>query len=346
MSVDTIYRIQLRRGISTDWDAVNPILGDGEPGFERDSGMVKIGDGLTHWADLPYLSAEGADVVTPPIDDNDTSIATTEWFMNQASNALPLALSDPAAPGTSKRWSREDHRHLDQYVNTAGDTMEGTLVVEHLTADSEIIITSPEQNSRLVLDSRSGMGGALAFRSNTEARWVLQRNATPEIGSDSGSDLQLIRYDDNGVSKGNVLTIIRGTGLATVYPPQSGGVTVPLNDTGWRTVTGNLINGWGGSLHIRRVGNFVSVRVSSIVPSTSTNTSFYNCPAGFVPQPGMFGLLGTGAAGGALVRHVLSYNTTYLQMPTRLTSDSSFVGTLHWYTDDPWPTSLPGAAFP
>jgi hypothetical protein len=36
------------------WQSRNPILGSGEPGFDEDTGKVKIGDGHTHWNDLPY----------------------------------------------------------------------------------------------------------------------------------------------------------------------------------------------------------------------------------------------------------------------------------------------------
>ena len=68
-------QIQLRRGTADEWEATNPILLAGEVGYERDaasdtttttdgfsysgsavgSGAIKIGDGVTRWADLPYL---------------------------------------------------------------------------------------------------------------------------------------------------------------------------------------------------------------------------------------------------------------------------------------------------
>lgn len=38
---------------------VNPVLADGEPGHETDTGKVKIGDGLRSWVDLPYVSGDG-----------------------------------------------------------------------------------------------------------------------------------------------------------------------------------------------------------------------------------------------------------------------------------------------
>lgn len=50
--------IQLKRATSARWTSINPILLKGEPGIEQETGSVeskmKIGDGVTHWNDLPY----------------------------------------------------------------------------------------------------------------------------------------------------------------------------------------------------------------------------------------------------------------------------------------------------
>lgn len=62
--------IQFRRGESEDWVKYNPILRQGEPGFETDTGKLKMGDGETEWNNLPYISG-GSDVpiyVTDPTD--------------------------------------------------------------------------------------------------------------------------------------------------------------------------------------------------------------------------------------------------------------------------------------
>lgn len=48
--------IQVRRGTAAQWAAVDPILAQGEFGHETDTGQIKIGDGLTVWSSLGYLS--------------------------------------------------------------------------------------------------------------------------------------------------------------------------------------------------------------------------------------------------------------------------------------------------
>lgn len=52
--VDSEFHI--RRGTAQRWKELNPILAAGEPGYEKDTGQLKIGDGLTKWTELEYVS--------------------------------------------------------------------------------------------------------------------------------------------------------------------------------------------------------------------------------------------------------------------------------------------------
>lgn len=47
--------IQFRRGTAAAWTTANPILADGEMGFETDTRKQKIGDGVTAWSSLAYV---------------------------------------------------------------------------------------------------------------------------------------------------------------------------------------------------------------------------------------------------------------------------------------------------
>jgi hypothetical protein len=37
-----------------EWESTNPILASGQPGFEDDTGKLKIGDGTSRWSELSY----------------------------------------------------------------------------------------------------------------------------------------------------------------------------------------------------------------------------------------------------------------------------------------------------
>jgi len=52
--------IQLRRGTASEWTAANPVLAQGEMGVETDTLKVKIGNGSSNWASLPYFTQGAA----------------------------------------------------------------------------------------------------------------------------------------------------------------------------------------------------------------------------------------------------------------------------------------------
>ncbi len=56
---------QFKRGTAQRWKELNPILQEGEPGYELDTQKLKIGNGYSSWRDLPYLQGSGGGSVTP-----------------------------------------------------------------------------------------------------------------------------------------------------------------------------------------------------------------------------------------------------------------------------------------
>jgi len=46
--------IQFRRDTAANWVSVNPILAEGEVGWETDTGAYKLGDGVSAWTALSY----------------------------------------------------------------------------------------------------------------------------------------------------------------------------------------------------------------------------------------------------------------------------------------------------
>lgn len=84
-------RIQLKKDTSEAWRINNPVLLDGEAGYESDTNLMKVGDGIHRWLELDYINS-GA-----------TAIASTA---NYAINAGALG-------GTSAAdWAKK----FDNYV--------------------------------------------------------------------------------------------------------------------------------------------------------------------------------------------------------------------------------------
>lgn len=88
--------IRLRRDTLQNWSTYNPVLSQGEPGFELDTGLLKIGDGIQAWLDLPYLPLHAA-LTQTDLDNLKTDILGTGVpAALDTLNELAAALGDDA----------------------------------------------------------------------------------------------------------------------------------------------------------------------------------------------------------------------------------------------------------
>jgi len=60
-------RMQQRRGTAEQWTIIDPVLAEGELGFESDTSQFKIGDGVNNWSNLTYFVNE--DNISENLDD-------------------------------------------------------------------------------------------------------------------------------------------------------------------------------------------------------------------------------------------------------------------------------------
>ena len=65
MTIQLTTLMQQRRDTAANWTTNNPTLKDGEIGYEKDTGYLKIGDGSTAWTSLAYIT--GTKVSTYPL---------------------------------------------------------------------------------------------------------------------------------------------------------------------------------------------------------------------------------------------------------------------------------------
>lgn len=49
-------QLQIRHDTSSNWQIRNPVLLEGEQGLETNTGLIKIGDGVRNWNNLPYIN--------------------------------------------------------------------------------------------------------------------------------------------------------------------------------------------------------------------------------------------------------------------------------------------------
>jgi hypothetical protein len=78
-------QIKLRRDTAANWVLEDPILAEGEPGYETDTGLLKLGDGATTWLNLSYLNNNS-------IQDNTVCPAGVETVIYTSTGSLKHAI--------------------------------------------------------------------------------------------------------------------------------------------------------------------------------------------------------------------------------------------------------------
>lgn len=96
------YRVPRKR--SSVWENKNPILANGELGFDTTNRQLKMGDGVTPWNDLPYLSSSdsgGSSAPTmTPLDVRFNNLHAT--FHKYDSNGGSIVWDEGQAPSNTE----------------------------------------------------------------------------------------------------------------------------------------------------------------------------------------------------------------------------------------------------
>ena len=127
-------RIQMRRGSTTSWNATDPVLAEGEFGYNTTNGQVKIGTGVTSWSNLDYL-------VT------DASLGTS---LGDYIELIEKGSTSGVAELDSNRNLLVPNSSII-FEGSSADEYETTLTVTNPTADRTITI--PNSSGTIVLDT-------------------------------------------------------------------------------------------------------------------------------------------------------------------------------------------------
>lgn len=141
------YKIRPRGGTASQWTTANPILAEREIGFEYPDGglgtglvKMKMGDGVTHWNDLPYAE----DSMIESIGDQETSPASTSH-----------------SPGDLIIYKNQLYRVTASIAQgdalTVGTNITVTNIVHCLDSISDAMIqgVTPNQRKTLTIDNGS-----------------------------------------------------------------------------------------------------------------------------------------------------------------------------------------------
>ena len=107
--------IKLRRGYLARWEEVNPILAEGEPGWAIDAFVLKIGNGVLRWNELPAINM-------PNIDPADIEAAVFKYLeQNPINIETDTTLSVSGKPADAAAIRENCLFNNDQFIFYAGD---------------------------------------------------------------------------------------------------------------------------------------------------------------------------------------------------------------------------------
>lgn len=91
-----IVQLRLRRGSSAEWESADPVLAEGEPGWDTTANTFKVGDGITPWSGLSYQSYD-IETLNAILADVDASEAAAQTAATDAGTAASDAQAAAAS---------------------------------------------------------------------------------------------------------------------------------------------------------------------------------------------------------------------------------------------------------
>lgn len=145
-------RMLQRRGTSSQWTSANPVLGEGEIGWESDTNKFKIGDGVNTWANLSYFLDE--DSIGGSLDGYATEAYVDTAISNLVDSApaaldtlneLAASLGDDSNFATTVTNSLSQKAPLTQPIEakTGAYTLQATDKGDMVTCSGTFTITVP-----------------------------------------------------------------------------------------------------------------------------------------------------------------------------------------------------------
>lgn len=123
----TFERFRMRRGTAAAWTSVNPVLDEGEEGYETDTGRRKVGDGTTAWNSLGYVFDATLAAVTFATVVKHGSIGSTPR-PSGATLVLWIGSATPANAATNDEWwnTTTAPAVLERYNGSSWDMASGS----------------------------------------------------------------------------------------------------------------------------------------------------------------------------------------------------------------------------
>ena len=239
MSVQILFR----RGTAANWTTANPILGNGEPGFETDTGRLKIGDGSSSWNSLSYVEGTGGGT-------NTTYTLSAE--LNGSNADIRLTGSDASTDTvTIAAGNNISIERTDANTITISSTDTGAIFLQDL---GNVSATTPELGQVLKWDGSIWAPGT----DLNDGSGSVALNDVTDVVLTSPTSGQVLKFDganwvnDTDATGGSSITSLNDVPDVVLTSPTSGQV---LKFDGVNWVNGTDLNDGTGSLALGDLTN-------------------------------------------------------------------------------------------
>lgn len=243
--------IQFKRGTAERWEELNPVLKAGEPGFVKNQNKFKIGDGVTHWVDLPYISG----------DSNSGSCEGSKTFQVNSLDEITdtdLAVGDIAIVKTAIYIDPTNEANSKYsytgyvYNGTVWTAMDGNYNAENVYFDEDMMVT--KEVGYITLSNGQGTipSNGKNLKEVFEAIWVKEQNPTK---TDPSVNVTL-----TGAGSYEVGTIVTGVRYDATF--EDGKYSYGPEPTGATVTAWSVINSIGTGSYTTASGDLADITVA------------------------------------------------------------------------------------
>lgn len=185
-------QIQIRRDTADNWTENDPILAQGEFGYEIDTDKIKIGDGVVTWNNLPYhvgdVKSVSGKIGHVTLNKQDVGLGNVD---NTSDSAKPISTATQTALNTKvdkvagKGLSTEDYTTAEKTklsgiaTGATANSSDATLLARanHTGTQSADTITDGTTNKAFTATERSKLAGiATGAEVNVQSDWTQATN--------------------------------------------------------------------------------------------------------------------------------------------------------------------------
>lgn len=196
--------IQIRRDTEANWISNNPILASGEIAFSTDQYKIKIGDGVSNWSSLGYMTATPTEIAAQ-IDAAVSGLVDSAPGVLDTLNELAAAINDDPNFFSTVATNLSNHEADTTNIHGIADTslLATTSYVD--TAESDAVTSANAYSDSLAINydpAGSASAAQTAAQSYADSLAVnydpAGSAATAESNANSYADSLAVNYDPAG----------------------------------------------------------------------------------------------------------------------------------------------------